>query len=355
MAALNALAGEPRWVAWRNELRGSKPTKVPYAPNGKKAKSDDPSTWGTRKATEARAPRIINGLGGGIGIQLGDLGGHMHLAGLDLDSCLAKDRALAPWAAEIISAVPTYTERSPSGRGLKMFFYTAREDVRPFLDRIGVRPDAWGARRSVPGQNGRDHGPAVEVYFAGRYFAVTEDVWPGTPDTLATLDDAALDRLSRLIPPAKPASGKGRNGGDNSRSAAAYRMGMAMRRAGRSFEEFSAAVRTNPRTANWHVEKGIADGGRELYRIWQKAGAKTEIPRAEWLSGAQCDRQGEPRPNLYNAMLALREDARVSDLFSYDGMLRAAILHRPVPAAAMNGEREPFEARPVRDADVTAL
>jgi predicted P-loop ATPase len=352
---LDALANEARWVAWRNELRGDKPTKVPYAPDGKKAKADDPSTWGTRKAAEARASGIVNGQGGGIGIQLGDLGGDMHLCGIDLDSCIVDDGALAPWAAEILSATPTYTERSPSGRGLKMFFYTAREDVRPFLDRIGVLPNAWGTRRTMPGLDGRDHGPAVEVYLAGRYFTVTEDVWPGTPDALDTLDAATLDRLSRLIPPARSAGVKGRNDADNSRSAAAFRMGMALRRAGRTFEEFSEAVRTDTRTAVWYAEKGIACGGRELHRIWQKAGLKTQEPRAEWISRAQHDRQGEPRPNLYNAMIALREDGLVYDLFSYDEMLRAPILRRPVASGAMNAQNEPFQARPVCDADVTAL
>ena len=355
MSAFAALAVEPRWVAWRNELRGGKLTKVPYAPDGKRAKADDPSTWGTRTAAQARAAKSVNGQGGGVGLQLGDLGADMHLCGIDLDNCIADDGALAPWALEILSAVPTYTERSPSGRGLKMFFYTASEDVRPFLDRIGVRPDASGARRSVPGQDGRGHGPAIELYFAGRYFAVTEDVWQGTQDTLVTLDAAMPDRLSRLIPPAKSTGVKGRNDADNSRSAAAFRMGMAMRRAGRTFEEFSEAVRTDPRTASWNAEKGVAVGGRELHRIWQKAGTKTQALRAEWISRAHHDRQGEPRPNLYNAMIALREDCRVYDLFSYDEMLRAPILRRPVPGGAMNAENESFQARPVRDADVTAL
>ena len=272
MTALAAFASEPRWVAWRNELRGGKPTKVPYAPNGRKAKTDDPSTWGTRKAAEARESRIVNGQGGGVGLQLGELGADMYLCGIDLDSCITDDGALAPWATEILSAIPTYSEKSPSGCGLKLFFYMVNEDVRPFLDRIGVPPDAWGARRSVPGQDGRDHGPAVEVYLASRYFAVTEDVWPGTPDVLATLDHAMLDRLCALIPPAgRSATGKGGNGADNSRSAAAFRMGLAMRRAGRSFEEFCEALRTDPETTGWYAEKGIAGGERELQRIWRKA------------------------------------------------------------------------------------
>ncbi len=61
MAAFDALAGEARWVAWRNELRGGKPTKVPHSPNGKKAKADNPSTWGIRTAAEACAAKIVNG------------------------------------------------------------------------------------------------------------------------------------------------------------------------------------------------------------------------------------------------------------------------------------------------------
>jgi hypothetical protein len=125
-----------------------------------------------------------------------------------------------------------------------------------------------------------------------------------------------------------------------------------MRRDGRSFEELCEALRTDHQTAAWYAEKGIACGGRELHRIWQKAGAKTQAPRAEWLSRAQYDRQGEPRPNIYNAMIALREDRLVRDLFSYDEMLRAPILHCPVPNSAVDAESEPFQVRPVRDADV---
>jgi putative DNA primase/helicase len=270
--ALDALARERRWVAWRSELRGGKPTKVPYAPNGKKAKSDDPASWGTRAEAEATAARLVNGQGGGIGIELGDLGSDIHLAGIDLDSCLSEDGKLAAWAQAILDLVPSYTETSPSGRGLKSFVYVGSEDVRPFLERIGAQPHHWGVRRDVPGEEARDHGPAVEVYFAGRYFTVTEDKWRGTPDELATLAAATLDRLAALIPPAKASRADGRSA-DNSRSAIAFRVGLAMSRDGRSLDEFCEKLRTDPQTAAWYVEKGITCGGRELKRIWQKAGA----------------------------------------------------------------------------------
>jgi predicted P-loop ATPase len=355
MAALDAFAGESRWVAWRNELRGGKPTKVPYAPRGGKAKADDPSTWGNRAAAEARAAKIVNGSGGGIGIQLGDLGADLHLCGIDLDSCITEGGALAQWAADMLSAIPTYTERSPSGHGLKLFFCALTEDVRPFLDRIGVAPHAWGTRRSVPRHNGRNHGPAVEVYCAGRYFAVTEDRWREAPDTLATLNKPALDRLAGLIPAAGSAGDQAPNSTDDSRSAAAFRIGLTMRRAGRSYEEFCEAMRTDAQTSSWYTEKGVAGGDRELQRIWQKAKPKRPAPKAEWLTKAQQDRQNEPRPNLFNAMLALREDTRLCDLFSYDEMLRAVILLCPVPEGQPGWNSEAFTARPVRDADVAAL
>jgi hypothetical protein len=354
MTALQALADQPRWVAWRNEVRGGKLAKIPYAPDGGKAKADDPSTWGMRSAAESRAKKVVNGRGGGIGIQLGDLGADIHLGGIDLDSCISDDGALASWAGEILSAIPTYTERSPSGRGLKMFFYMPSEDVRPFLDRIGVPANALGTRRSVPGLEGRDHGPAIETYLGARYFTVTEDSWPGAPDKLATLNATSLDRLALLIPPTKTTAGNSPNGADNSRSAIAFRLGLAMCRAGHSFDEFCEAVRTDPQTAAWYAQKGLANGQRELQRIWQKATAKTQAAARKWIAGAQYDRQCEPRPNLHNAMLYLREDTRICDLFSYDEMLRAAILSRPVPGRE-SFEKQPFEPRPVRDDDVAAL
>src|SRR5262249_7774095 len=123
--AFDALATAPRWVAWRNERRGDKgkPTKVPYSPVlGGAAKANDPSTWGERSAAEARLEELPHDLGGGVGIELGDLGHDAHIAGIDLDSCLA-DGTVADWAQRILDAAGTYAERSPSLTGLKLFFY----------------------------------------------------------------------------------------------------------------------------------------------------------------------------------------------------------------------------------------
>jgi putative DNA primase/helicase len=274
---LDALAPETRWVAWRNELRGGKLAKVPYAARGGRAKADDPSTWGTRAEAEARAKKLVNGHGGGIGIELGDLGGDIYLAGIDLDSCLDEDGTVEPWAVAILSTVPSYAEVSPSGRGLKVFFYIASRNVRPFLDRIGAQHGQWGVRRDVPGEDARDHGPAIEVYLSNRYFTVTGNKWPGAPDELTFFESANLDRLAALIPPGKTAGSTRGNGTDNSRSAIAFRKGRALCCGGRSFEEMCAELRADPETADWVREKGDAYGGRELRRIWERSSSGPQL------------------------------------------------------------------------------
>ena len=89
----------------------------------------------------------------------------------------------------------------------------------------------------------------------------------------------------------------------------------------------------------------------------QKARAANPRRLTGWLGSTQIDGSAEPRPNLYNVMLALRDDPRFADLFAYDEMLRAPILTRTVPVSRMAQEAadHAFAPRPVRDDDVSAL
>src|SRR6516162_11447713 len=123
MSVFDLFENEQRWIAWRNEKRGGKLTKVPYGAGGNPAKANDPATWLTRGEAVALAKRIANGLGGGIGLELGDLGADLYIVGFDLDSCIDKNRSLTLWAKEILSELDTYAEASPSGTGVKAFFY----------------------------------------------------------------------------------------------------------------------------------------------------------------------------------------------------------------------------------------
>jgi putative DNA primase/helicase len=146
MTALDPLANLARWVTWCYEARGpeGKLTKIPHGSGGKPAKADDCSTWLTRAEAEALAAKIVNERGGGVGLELGDLGFDQHVIGFDLDSCISRangSATIAPWAQQLLEAIPSYAEISPSGNGIKLLAYAATEDVRPFLNLIGVHPD----------------------------------------------------------------------------------------------------------------------------------------------------------------------------------------------------------------------
>ena len=141
---LDDLADLPSWVAWRQKQRQrrdgeGKPTKILYDPHtGRPARiPTEPSTWGTREEAEQRWRRLREGDDevGGVGIVLGDLENGTHLMGIDLDSCFDNSNTIRPWALWIFKRFDTYTEISPSGLGIKLFFLVASADM-PTIDAL---------------------------------------------------------------------------------------------------------------------------------------------------------------------------------------------------------------------------
>lgn len=166
------LAQQPRWVNWRYGWRDGKVTKIPVDPhNGRNAATDTPSTWSTLDdALERynRAPRDVSGIGYN---QRGT-----DVCGVDLDDCLDDAGNLLPWAADIVSVFATYTEVSPSGRGIRMF-----------------------GRGRKPGKRERSNRlPGVELYDGSstRYLTFTGNHLPGTPTDVVDVSEpmAALYR-----------------------------------------------------------------------------------------------------------------------------------------------------------------
>ena len=162
-----ALANLRHWVNWRNEVVDNRPTKVPYSPrSGKRASSTDPATWGTLDEAVASAD------GGGIGFVFSrDVG----ITGVDLDLCrLPETGEIAPWAQAIVAGIDSYTEVSPSGRGLHIIaFGTLPEGPRR---KEVTDPDA--ARFAPPGEPKK---PGIEMYDDARYFTFTGDHLDDTP------------------------------------------------------------------------------------------------------------------------------------------------------------------------------
>jgi putative DNA primase/helicase len=164
---LDSLASQRRWVAWRNELRGDVPTKVPYSTPTRHAKSNDPSTWITRAEAERLAERIKNGQAGGTGIVLGQHA-DATTGGVDLDKCRdPATGAIEPWAREVIERLGTYSEVSPSGTGVKSFFqYDPGGLATLSIEMGGTTGRKWSRGKGA-------HPAAIELHLTNRYYTVT--------------------------------------------------------------------------------------------------------------------------------------------------------------------------------------
>lgn len=147
------LKARTQWVMWRQEMRKGKPTKVPYQPGNppKKADTTDPDTWGTFEQSLIVAQ--TNGFHG-IGYVFSPQDDY---AGVDLDKCRNPETGeIEEWAWQIIKRFNSYTEISPSGRGVHIIIK-------------GTVP---------PGGNKKGQ---VEMYSKGRYFTMTGHHLGGTP------------------------------------------------------------------------------------------------------------------------------------------------------------------------------
>ena len=150
----------PQWVCWRMEPdpKGGKARKIPYNPkDGRhKASSTNPATWGTMAEAEAMRDRF--GFSG-IGFVFTDGCG---IIGVDIDYCIRKDGSLNDVAKEITERYPTYTEISPSGEGLHLFYHGTE----------------------MPGSETKNSDKGVEMYMTARYFTMTGKQFPGSPDEI---------------------------------------------------------------------------------------------------------------------------------------------------------------------------
>jgi Virulence-associated protein E/Bifunctional DNA primase/polymerase, N-terminal len=92
---------------------------------------------------------------------------------------------------------------------------------------------------------------------------------------------------------------------------------------------------------------GDRGGGRA--RGGGKGGRGRRRERPEWLDDCLTDSKGEPLGNLANALLPLRRDKSIANLFAYDELYRGVMLMAPLPFAP---KEEGGYPRPVTDIHV---
>lgn len=108
------------FCCWRYEERDGKLTKPPYNPcSGGYAQSNNPATFAplpvALEALERGGPNGIEFEGIGVGF-------FAPLAAIDIDDCISDTGELSEMALDIVRTMKAYTERSPSGRGLRILF-----------------------------------------------------------------------------------------------------------------------------------------------------------------------------------------------------------------------------------------
>ncbi|MCG6533420.1 MAG: phage/plasmid primase, P4 family [Syntrophales bacterium LBB04] len=114
----------PQWVVWQYEWRSQnngrgKWTKPPFQPQtGTYAKANDPETW---SSWDEVWQAYQSGGYDGIGFMFHDGDG---LFGIDIDHCVLENDEFTPTAQEIVTHFAhTYSEKSPSGTGLRILGY----------------------------------------------------------------------------------------------------------------------------------------------------------------------------------------------------------------------------------------
>jgi primase-polymerase (primpol)-like protein len=173
-----------QWLLWRREIRDGKPTKVPVTTMGFHASITNPGHWSTFGCALQAAARTRFCDGVGFVFTEGD-----PYCGIDLDNIWQSDADEgATWAAGILKRFEnTYSEVSPSGKGVKLWCKATVTRCRRWPFEAG----------------------AIEIYDHARFFTVTgrsagitnlADHQSDVEALVARLDQGRHYAQSRVIP-----------------------------------------------------------------------------------------------------------------------------------------------------------
>lgn len=175
-----AMRAAQQWLLWRFERYegDKKPRKVPYYVSGRKRKGaqggrDDRNELAT---FDIAVTHLAQGLFDGLGFAFlpGD-----GLIGIDIDGAIdAETGEVSERCTQIIEACASYTEYSPSGRGVHIIVSGESETFK-------------------------DNSIGLEVFCGRQFFTVTGRRWPGTPEQVAPIADGVLRRLRKTVDVAK--------------------------------------------------------------------------------------------------------------------------------------------------------
>lgn len=157
------LKNDGLFCVWRYEERDGHKTKVPYNPRtGQRAKSNDPDTFAPLSIAEEKQSGF-DGLGVGI---------FNGLCAVDIDNCIT-DGMLSDMAQDIVAAMRSYTEISPSGHGVRILFKAAgfHYDTKTYYihnKKLGLEIYVSGATQKYVTVTGNVKTPGADIEERGR-------------------------------------------------------------------------------------------------------------------------------------------------------------------------------------------
>jgi hypothetical protein len=183
-----ALKDIPHWLVWKyvEKIPGKKPSKMPFYSNGRvRGKLKDAPVQIEQGSAEdvelltsfdMAMTAMSRGRYDGVGFAFlpGD-----GLIGIDIDGGVDPDaKELTERARMIVEACQSFTELSPSGKGLHIYVRGKTETFKS--NDIGV-----------------------EVFCGSQFFTVTGEQWPGTPERVNDISPQALAMLRGMVQAAK--------------------------------------------------------------------------------------------------------------------------------------------------------
>lgn len=174
------LAARPQWLLWKFEAKPgqAKPAKMPYYVGGGRRTGDQGSERDRQRLATLPAARRAYERGGWSGVGFAFLPSD-GLIGIDIDGAIDVDTGeVSDRCRAIVEATDSFTEYSPSGRGVHIYVQGTTQTNK--CNDIGL-----------------------EVFCERQFFTVTGRRWDGVPADVRPIDEAVLRRLHATIDDAK--------------------------------------------------------------------------------------------------------------------------------------------------------
>lgn len=292
-AVPGALKDAKRWAPWAavwKEKQG-KYDKVPKRadePNYglSTAKPERWFSFGDAIGALSRHPGLFAGVGYCMTVPHG-------IVGVDLDHCVDEAGGIEPWAREVIDTLGSYTEKSPSGAGLRVFLrgevatdWTNHE--RGIEVYGGHEPrflTVTGAHLHGTPDEIKDVAPSVLIDLANLYAKEkikSDPIDLGMPDIL---DEIFIPDVGKLPLPDKVSRFLVSGDVDGDRSGALHAAGVALYSLGMGDDDVFSTLATNTYALTVALDHRRQDYDRALAYLWREHCVKAK-PKASTVASA---------------------------------------------------------------------